>query len=162
MGVKELTRTAYHEAGHAVIGYRFGLCFGEITIIPDGKRNGLCSFWGGLDEAKPEKAILILFAGDAAQKMYDPDDKSNPSISDYRLVWRISDDFSIKPEQYNQLLQEAKNMVSANLKQIQAVADALMKAKRMESGIYVHIIKCVDNGQDWEKTPEWEVCLQWA
>lgn len=41
---KTFTATAYHETGHAVIGYLEGLMIQEVSIIPDGDTLGLCRY----------------------------------------------------------------------------------------------------------------------
>lgn len=48
-GIK-FKRSAYHEAGHAVIGFRFGCNYADINIIPEKKRDGVFRPWSGLND----------------------------------------------------------------------------------------------------------------
>jgi len=153
----ELKRSAYHEAGHAVIGYRFGHRFAEISVVPNSKYNtGHCRFFFELDN--PHSRCLVLLAGHAAQKAYDPDDMSDPSITDYREVWRLSDAMPVGT--YPKLLSEAEHLVRENRNQIQGVAEALMECRVLDGGIFAVIIDCIDKGIDWRQSPEWVVHMQ--
>ena len=153
MDRKRLERTAYHEAGHAVVGYRFGHRFGEISIKPDKRRLGYCRFLCNLDN--PEHRILVLLAGHAAQKAYDPDDKSDPSVTDYRQVWCLSE--GMPTGAYLEMFSKADRLVSENMKHIQAIAEALMECETLDGGVWADIIDAVDKGEDWKQSPSWIV-----
>lgn len=155
MDKRELT--AYHEAGHAVIAYRFGHRFENLSIKPEKKRSGFFRPWKKTDNAEHE--VLMLFAGDAAQKHFCPNDKSNPSISDYRRIWHLTD--SKRPEAYPELMAKAKKLVVENWAQIQAVAEALLETDLLNDGLVAVIIEAVDNGDNWRKQTAWMVHKEW-
>lgn len=151
---------AYHEAGHAVIAYRFGYSLQSINILPDKKRNGICYIYGKPD-GNPEQEILILAAGDAAQKVKDPNDDSEPSITDYRKIWSITDKATLPSGSYNRLLQEAKDLVIENWKAIESLAEALLEIKELEGLMHAFIINCVDSGQNWRETEDWKAISEY-
>ena len=69
---KKKKATAYHEAGHALAGYRFGHYGGTITIVPKGHTSGSSlseAPWG--DGSKDIEQIIVLYAGFAAESRYD-------------------------------------------------------------------------------------------
>jgi len=140
-------RTAHHEAGHAVIGYRFGLGLADVTIKPGKNRNGFVGFWKEFKTTEQE--ALTLLAGHAAQKYFHPDDKSEPSISDYRRLWSITE--SMQSVEYRELFLTVDRLVAENETQIQAVAEALLECETLEAGLFACIIDDVDSGLDWRK-----------
>lgn len=79
--------TAYHEAGHAVVGWSQRLELQSITIVPDAVSDGhvvwrdeleglgLENLWGEkLDDAKreAERLVVSIMAGPAAQYRFNP------------------------------------------------------------------------------------------
>ncbi len=63
-------RTAYHEAGHAVIAIMVGRTVNKVSIVPGGKRLGVCKMNKGRTKASQdalEADLLILLAGMAAE-----------------------------------------------------------------------------------------------
>lgn len=79
---KQLTATAYHEAGHAVIAFFERRKYKSITIIPSGDSEGCVSGFQLIKNFNPdievnrrelnylEKEIDILLAGPVATKLY--------------------------------------------------------------------------------------------
>ncbi len=64
------TRTAYHEAGHAVIAIMVGRTVNKVSIVPSGKKLGVCKMNKGRTKASHdalEADLLILLAGMAAE-----------------------------------------------------------------------------------------------
>jgi len=152
-----IEHTAYHEAGHTVIAYRLGIISSMTSIIPDKKRAGF--FRADISKIPDSQKILILLSGDVAQKHYDPADVSDPSITDYRMVWKLSE--NMPPEEYMSLKSQAKSMVSDNFKQIQAIAEAVLETKIIGQCLGKFIIDAVDNRQDWRKTEAWICHKEW-
>ena len=71
-------RTAYHEAGHAVIAYRLGVEVKFVTILPTHHSGGYVTpgdlFCGGTgsDHAALERAIKFCLAGPMAEALFYP------------------------------------------------------------------------------------------
>jgi hypothetical protein len=160
MDFKGRERTAYHEAGHAVIGYRFGLRWGDVGIKATKERTGSIRRWFEVIDIK--RRILVLLAGHAAIMAFEPAYKGLPSMSDYREVWRLCDSISMSAEDYHKLFIELDALVAENSKQIQAVAEALMECDTLDSGLFSHIIELVDEGKDWRQSTTWIVHKQFA
>jgi len=62
---------AYHEAGHAVIGYAMGLEIEQVTIIPGEGSLGRCRYQGW-DEAEAvdlDTALIVILAGAVAEEI---------------------------------------------------------------------------------------------
>lgn len=62
--------TAYHEAGHAVIAIIVGRTVNKVSIVPGGKRLGVCKMNKGRTKVSQdalEAELLILLAGMAAE-----------------------------------------------------------------------------------------------
>ncbi len=156
-GKMSIEHTAYHEAGHTVIAYRFGIIHGETNIFSNKNKAGV--FRADISKLQDSQKILILLAGDAAQKIYDPNDKTDPSISDHKMVWKLSE--NMPPEEYISLQSQAKSMVSDNFQQIQAIAEAVLETKIIGQYLGKFIIDAVDNGENWRKTEAWICHKEW-
>src|ERR1700736_1376105 len=64
---------AYHEAGHAVVGWALGMRFKYMSIKPTKKDTGRIQFsgnWLSRDRKVSENNISILFAGKIAQETF--------------------------------------------------------------------------------------------
>lgn len=73
--------TAFHEAGHAVIGRKLGLACGEVTIVPDEESLGgaiIENPLGGWERGDGSRRALVeafciaLFAGAEAERLVNP------------------------------------------------------------------------------------------
>jgi ATP-dependent Zn protease len=65
--------TAYHEAGHAVMALALGRPVNRVTVHPNGRFDGLCTFGKAVfrpSEDWVEREILIALAGLAAEAMH--------------------------------------------------------------------------------------------
>jgi hypothetical protein len=63
---------AYHEAGHAVIGYAIGLEIEQVTIVPGEGSLGRCRYQGWDDEqaeADFDTALIVILAGAVAEEI---------------------------------------------------------------------------------------------
>jgi ATP-dependent Zn protease len=63
---------AYHEAGHAVVGYSLGLTIECVTIIPNETSLGHCRYrdWEGWASAcDPDTLLSVLLAGAVAEEI---------------------------------------------------------------------------------------------
>ncbi len=151
MAVNERETIAHHEAGHAVVGYRFGQRFAELSIRPSNSERGFCRFFDRLKNPKQE--ALVSFAGHAAQKYFRPEDLSPPSRSDFRNVRHFIN--SMSSVEYRALLMEAKALVACNWPQVSAVAEGLLEAEFLQGKLFAEIIEAVDSGDDWRQIPAW-------
>lgn len=142
---------AYHEAGHAVVGYRFGHRFADISIYSSKEKEGFCQFFSGLNNAK--HAALVLMAGHAAEIHLCQNGLKKPSRSDHRKICQLTG--SMPSSEFKKLLKEADDLVAANWSQIQAVAEGLLEAGSIKGGMFAEIIEAVDNGKKWRQLPAW-------
>jgi hypothetical protein len=152
---KRRERNAYHEAGHAVIGYRFGLRWGDVAIKYVKEGTGCIRRWFEVIDIKHR--MLVLLAGHAAIMVFDPSYKGFPPMNDYRVVWRLCDAIGMSAEDYRNLFIEVDGLVAANRKPIQAVAEALLECETLESGLFAQIVERVDQGDDWRQSTPWLV-----
>lgn len=70
--VKEEWKTAYHEAGHAVVGWLYNLPFGEngIYIKPESDPMGCCDISKPDNFEKEDGYLYMLFAGSLSAKRF--------------------------------------------------------------------------------------------
>jgi hypothetical protein len=146
-----LEKTSIHEAGHAVVAYRLGAKVMGVSVIPKGCVNGHCRV--AIKERVTD--CIHMLAGYEAQMIFDPEDTDDPSIVDYRMVWRICDREGIGGKLYRELFDQAKKAVRDNWAQIKAVADALLRFKRITGDLVRDIVKAIDNGEDYTSGWEW-------
>lgn len=116
----ELTATAYHEAGHAVVALFLGRPVHEVTIEPNSLRLGQCRLNKG--NFKPSKdvlegEILILLAGVAAEARYRGDYRWEGAVSDLRQVRHFSSMRATNIRQVERLEQRLLNKVEHILSQ---------------------------------------------
>ena len=83
-------RTARHEAGHVVVGYRLGIEIKFVTILPTHHSSGhvthgdlFCGHTLGSDRAVLERAIKISLAGPLAEARFSPGDLLWGTRGDY-------------------------------------------------------------------------------
>lgn len=132
---------AYHEAGHAVVGYRFGQRFAHLSILSSKDVEGFCQFFSGLQN--PRHAALVLLAGHAAEKRFCQVHTTRPPRSDHRKICQLT--HFMPTSEIKALLKEAEDLVAANWCQIQAVAQKLMEAGSVKGSAFAEIIEAVDN-----------------
>lgn len=93
----ELTATAYHEAGHAVMAVSLGRLIQKVTILP-GKsqfgqaRLGLCELRKGRSKSSKdqlEDEVLILFAGMVAEARFTGHYCKQGATQDLRSIGRL-------------------------------------------------------------------------
>jgi hypothetical protein len=63
---------AYHEAGHAVVGYALGLTIERVTINPDETSLGHCRYQNWEEwtaSSPPERVLSLLLAGAVAEEI---------------------------------------------------------------------------------------------
>lgn len=142
---------AYHEAGHAVVGYRFGQRFADLSIYLIKDKEGSCQFFSGLNN--PKHAALVLMAGHSAEIHLCQNGLKKPSRSDHRKICQLTS--SMSTAEFKKLLKESDDLVAANWHQIQAVAEGLLEAGTIKGAMFAEIIEAVDNGENWRQLPAW-------
>ena len=151
----EKTETAYHEAGHAVVAYRFGQLAGFLTISPDftkGNRGLLETVGGGGDDFPDWEQIVMLFAGATAHRFF------TSSASRLESGSRTDDEKAVRLLQFQpggarkKLRAKALAMIKKNWPQITAVATALAESETLRYEEWAIIIDAVDQGEDWRET----------
>jgi ATP-dependent Zn protease len=144
--------TAYHEAGHAVVGAVRGRPPIFVTIIPDGRIAGKNEFpedcrpefknhFGDSPEKRAyiETRILTEVAGTAAHDLHIPerahdwsdayDEQCASTLIDENAGWADSE-----PDSYFQQLQEtARGLLQTNWPWVEAVARALIERKTIST-----------------------------
>jgi hypothetical protein len=89
----ELTATAYHEAGHAVVAEHVGVNVGLVSVVPDGQRLGF------MRQALPVPPVMtpketrayisVVLAGGLAEAIH----RYGPELASLEHVPRTSTDF---------------------------------------------------------------------
>ncbi len=147
-----MSGVAYHEAGHAVVNFRFCLDLGAVTIILDHKKNqgGSCTSeceWG--DGSIDSEAAIVFLAGYEAQRKYDPAADFGYSADDEAEALRLSHG------RIEELRSTAAQMVENNWRQIEAVAMALIEDGTLKGEECEVIVNSIDEGKDWRVVLEW-------
>ena len=143
-----MTATAYHEAGHVVAHWLFGVPIERITIIEGDDYAGAVlgpALHIQLAEAsddsqevvrKLRQAIVLYLAGVEAQHYYDPQTvqpwQSEEDLENtLEVLWHMG----YLPERleviYRELSEEAVRLVRENWQRVQAVAAALLEHGEM-------------------------------
>ncbi|MEW6156160.1 MAG: hypothetical protein AB1813_01940 [Verrucomicrobiota bacterium] len=148
MELKHQLSTAYHEAGHAVVGYFLGIPMRSVSIIPDGDSSGrvtgyrsvITRRWqealsfGRLSPSEfsgLEKQLVALLAGDVAQRRYAPRSaRSHHSRADFScvadVVLKLWSSDKVRAAYLKFLRARAEELVEVHWAQIDALAHALV------------------------------------
>ncbi len=146
------TWTAYHEAGHAVIGYALG---GTVDWLQLGgeadewlpERFGDCRInWGKVDPIcgwQLQRAILTILAGPVSEMVYrgEPLHPAHygPWQDDWRRAWNASESLKSKPELRTRFLEQMITRLLTLIRSdecwaaIAAVADELLAHESLEA-----------------------------
>lgn len=139
-----LKATAFHEAGHAVIAWRFRLKVRSATIVPTigtsgevasaSPLRGIHLDHDGSDRAhqRAETAIIVYLAGPAAQRRHSPHSwRSYHGRIDHSaaadLALRLNGSVEVTNAHLKYLVIVARDMVAASWAHIERVADALVE-----------------------------------
>lgn len=141
----EETLTAYHEAGHAVIGYALGGCVDSLQLGGEAddhmpKRFGDCRIvWGRVDpntDWQRQREILTILAGPAAEMLYRGErfhpQKFGPWQDDWQHAWKIAGDLAEDTVRRNRMLCQLLLRLEALMRRdqcwaaIAALADELL------------------------------------
>lgn len=150
-------RTAYHEAGHAVLSYHLGLGSESATIIPTdgalGSHRGLPPpAWvrnvdaAGLDGREKRAwgmdTVVVLFGGSEAEKSFDPNappDEIEAGLGlDYERIDALLVELAGDDEEEREVLSDylagrARRLLGRFWAGVEAVAKALLEAKTLDT-----------------------------
>lgn len=144
-----LEETAFHEAGHAVVGTLLGLTLNNVDIRRVGERNGVCA-WSPLLYGDPRQRkvdarghIVTSFAGMEAQRLVNPDADDAAGSDDRHVAFTLSVDHAVLPRgcrvvgddnhhaYLRKLEREAHKAVKAYRPMIERVAKVLLQKRRL-------------------------------
>lgn len=146
---KQFKNVATHEAGHALVAYRYDLCLGRITIVPDREAGIL-----GSSQSEGESGngstdrdqIVVLYAGRAAEYLFFPNDEQTGYEGDEE---RAAELLRFQPGGAEQELREmTAEIVAANWREIRELADLLIVEKTICAQCLGVVIGCIDEGID--------------
>lgn len=159
---KALWSTAYHEAGHAVVGWRLGIGLRKkgVTIAPKkGEYLGCCFAKAGVgrdiewnasdrNSIRAEKNVQSLLAGVIAQRRYNPRSvRGNPASSDHQAAIDTLSHFAAEQrevEAWLKLLHIRTGNMLANpdiWRAVERLASALMERRTIPGKEVTEIIR---------------------
>lgn len=158
--------TAYHEAGHAVMKARLGLGYSGISIVPDKyswgrlKRNSSTGAWlfpfafrGGRwhrSRLRAEKWVMVLQAGDGAQRHYDPPSGLYCSRSDFEICVTLLRKYDPDKKNsdvvlhYDLLKKWTESLIEQYWHLVEAVAKALLVHHELSATQVRNVIHAAD------------------
>jgi hypothetical protein len=127
---------AYHEAGHAVVGYALGLTIECVTIIPNETSLGHCRYrdWEEWTTAcDPDSLLSLLLAGAVAEEIAT----GRPSVgSDDQKAYGFARGRSVADSQAEARVAVARRRTARFLEEhwpaVRAVAASLRKFRELE------------------------------
>ena len=150
---KQLTKTAYHEAGHAVALWELKFKIKKATIVPKGNTAGGVSHGhvhlGRLEGETPpigkrlsriHDSLVVAFAGEEAQRRFDPRSLRRDELAGDRewsskllaLLHGDNGDNGREVFYAGQYLRtRARNLVNRNWRQVEDLAKALLERKTL-------------------------------
>lgn len=152
--------TAFHEAGHAVIGIRNGFTLLTTTIVPSESYFGFCSWTG---KASGGKSAIELYAAGAvaedafmASEQLSDDDTWKIHDDPWRmqqiareLVANYDDDAAYKDYVLPALEKVRRELQALPIRnQVHAVAHALLQSETLSGGDVRSIIESVAGGDE--------------
>jgi hypothetical protein len=126
------TRTAYHEAGHAVIAFVVGCAPLYITIVPE---NGRCGTTTRVHPIPPQEEAAYLIAGAVAEVKSHPDINLscvvNVARTDIGKIRRLRDDD--EPLDIAAALSRADELLTQNWPRVERIAERLVTDKMLDT-----------------------------
>ncbi len=175
-----LTRNAYHEAGHAVVGHVIGRCIAEVSIVSDTQKGyrGYCAFDAFMEDANgyPQwqewrcnlELITIMYAGTIALSIicevygwkYEYWRRCDKSDMDYIHQWasEMLDNESVRYSMLKDAQRQAKEILVYRWKAVNVLASALIEHKHLSGGEAHCIIRQAigETDVDW-RTKAWNI-----
>lgn len=140
-------RTAWHEAGHAVVAWKHGLTVLLVSIRWDGKSFGRATHTPAGDCALPEerqRENIVAMGGWAAELASgEADDGKTYDSGDINFV--VNRIYEHAPERFEIELgwaeREAQRIVSENRDRVERLANELMKREEIASAYEIRTIE---------------------
>jgi ATP-dependent Zn protease len=138
----ELVWTAFHEAGHVVVGLLFGIKFEGVTIIRDDETGSLGHIYpslnldvSGLKRSLIEQKIQYLFAGEMAERKARKWASGNGFLKDYMTAARLAngfyDDVDSRAEFLMEMIEKARILIAENWPSVEAIQKELFIKKNL-------------------------------
>lgn len=146
----QLTLTAYHEAGHAVMALLMGRSVQKVSIIPSESRLGACKVQKGRSKQvkdKLEAEVLILLAGMVAEGRKSGRYNTQGASQDLKNVEKLamSRAGSMKAAQkfFRKMLDKTQHLLSdeATWKAVKDVAAELLEHKSISGRAAKHYLE---------------------
>lgn len=146
----ERIRTAYHEAGHGVIAYRFGHYGDRISIKSDGENSGSAQTEAeSCDGSTDREQIVVLFAGLTAERVHDAGADPRGAAGDEERAVKL---LRFQPNgAEKELRAQTAELVKKNWREIEAVATALVESETIDADEWSIIVDALDEGKDWRE-----------
>ena len=157
---ERLVRTAYHEAGHAVVGHLVNRRLKTLTIVAQADTLGHCvhhSPWKRLNpefdsglrtEVKIGEEITVLYAGMLAEKKVSGRYNRIGADSDLRIVSELTDYVAGQESGERRAYQRWLKFRTKRLLQlppnwllVESVAEALLKEKTLSMKRFIQVIR---------------------
>lgn len=142
--------TAYHEAGHAVIAIYVGRSVNKVSIIPGGKRLGVCKMSKGRKKASQdvlESELLILLAGMAAEGRKAGRYNMQGAAQDLRQAEQLAISRAGNPRKAEKILKRALDKVhhlfdqAATWAATKSIVEALLEKESISGREADHLYK---------------------
>jgi ATP-dependent Zn protease len=143
-------RTAHHEAGHAVIGYKLGGYTCAATIRPNAERGTLGHATSGGYSISAH--VLSLYAGRAAEAIFAGCEVTEGHQQDYDEAAEFLGELG---ETQEAMEERARLLVVEHWGAIATVAQALLEHETLRGEELDFLIDCHDEGLDWRERLPW-------
>jgi hypothetical protein len=146
--------TAFHEAAHAVIGFRLDLQGYELSIKPDNTKGTdgrhVQEEWDGTAKSAHDQIIAYLAGGEADRIAFGGEAPLGTEDDDQKAADLLP---FAEGESLAFLRIEAIRLIEKNWDCISAIAEELLRATELSYDEWSVIVEARDEGKDWK------VCL---
>jgi hypothetical protein len=149
---------AFHEAGHAVVGWRVGLWPRTISIAPSGDAAGHVEHKLGIDPVELEcrsphrlmnavtKNIMVSLAGEIAQRRHDPRSvRRYQGRSDRLNAARLASSVGAEGEEAAAMLRwlalRTEKVIAGHWRFVERVADTLVIERTIRRARFVELVR---------------------